>query len=395
MKYFFYLAALIAISYTSSQSIAGTYINETSDIVPGEYIVIFDDANKSVEELRTAEANLSREASLSGFSITAIWRNAVRGAAIAGLDEKTAHEIAMMPEVKSVSPNVYGKSDTTVSTTSLGLDRISQTHLPLDGFYNYSYTGNGVHVYVVDGPIRATHNDFLPNRATNDFDALGTNCGSGSFAPNHATAVASIIGGNNWGVARKVRIHGVRVTKCDDGNVTSANLISGLNWISANGVLPAVVNVSLNVPDSSGTVGTAVTNLISAGFFVAASAGNDSNTFCATAPAKVSGVLTVAASDPYSDQHAPYSNGGPCVGIYAPGVATAASSGSNTSAGGFSGTSAAAPHVAGYAALLYENSGYIPTPAVMRNHIVIFSNSGIIGAPAGTTNRQLLTTYPW
>lgn len=388
--------ALIALLAVMSQARAGVYIDQFVDVVPNEYVVVFEADGKSRDEIREIEVSLLHQAARNGFLVKDVWRNAIHGASISGIDEALARKLADAPGIASISPNVIGRSSKSAATLSGGLDRISQWNLPLDGFYDYFFDATGVHAYVIDGPIRTDHSDFAPSRATNDFDSLpGSPCTNSHFARIHATGVASALGGATGGVAKNVRVHGLRVTNCINGTFTSAHLISALNYVAAFGVLPGVVNISLNSGDTSNAIDIATTNVLAQGFFVAASAGNDSNSFCATTPARVAGVLTVAASAPSTDQHAYYSNAGSCIGIYAPGLTHVANPSSTTAYAGFSGTSAASPLVAGYAALLYQSGGFQIPPATMRLHILASAQNKIIGAPAGTTTKLLNTLHPW
>ena len=101
--------------------------------------------------------------------------------------------------------------------------------------------------------------------------------------------------------------------------------------------------------------------------FVAA-AGNDGDDACLSSPARVDAVLTVGASD--STDAAPgWSNGGNCIDLFAPGSSiTSAWATSDTAANTISGTSMAAPHVAG-AAARYLQSNPSASPAEVSNHI--------------------------
>lgn len=77
-----------------------------------------------------------------------------------------------------------------------GLDRIDQKKLPLDGDFNYAYTGKGVTVFVLDSGMRLSHEQF-EGRAVCGFDAV---LGQESDIPcedlkGHGSHVGAIVGG--------------------------------------------------------------------------------------------------------------------------------------------------------------------------------------------------------
>jgi len=134
------------------------------------------------------------------------------------------------------------------------------------------------------------------------------------------------------------------------GSGTVSGVIAGVDWVRINHILPAVINMSLG-GGFSVSLNTAVKDVINAGVTTVVSAGNDGANACAVSPASVPQAITVAASD-INDVRAGFSNTGTCVDIFAPGVnIVSASNASDTAQATFSGTSQAAPHVTGVAAI--------------------------------------------
>ena len=267
--------------------------------------------------------------------------------------------LAQNPNVLVVEDDLEVKMSTTYSTNSWGLDRIDQRLLPLNSSFNDSdQSGSNSYSYVVDTGIDATNSDF-EGRVTPGYTAVLD--GNGSLDCNgHGTHVAGIIGGKNYGVAKKTTLIPVRVLDCT-GSGSYSSVISGLDWIAANYRAgdAAVVNMSLGGPASS-TLDGAIKNLIAKGINVVVAAGNSSADACNYSPSRVPDAITVGATSS-NDARASYSNYGSCLDIFAPGSLITSTwlgaNGTNT----ISGTSMASPHVAGIVArFIAQYSGLTP-----------------------------------
>jgi len=184
----------------------------------------------------------------------------------------------------------------------------------------------------------------------------------------------------------------------DCANTYLAPIIAAVDWVTANRVLPAVVNLSSTFSPSP-ALATAVTNSIAAPSNVTyvVAAGNASADACGFSPALVPAAITVGAIDPSNDTRAGFSNTGPCVDLFAPGVNTlSAGIANNTATATMSGTSMAAPHVAGVVAR-YLASFPGSTPAQVWAQIDLRANlfgmtaswPGVINPGAGSPNKLL------
>jgi subtilisin family serine protease len=197
--------------------------------------------------------------------------------------------------------------------------------------------------------------------------------------------VAGTIGSATYGVAKGVRLRGVRVLDCN-GSGSWSGIIAGIDWVRLNRTNPAVANLSLGGGLNS-SVNTAVTNLANSGVFVAVAAGNSNANACNYSPSSASAVTTVASSTS-SDAKSSFSNYGSCVDLYAPGssiTSTWNNGGTNT----ISGTSMASPHVAGVGALYKATYGNA-SQATIDSWIKTNSTANVItGNPTGTPNRLL------
>ncbi|MFF8842792.1 S8 family peptidase [Streptomyces sp. NPDC015127] len=345
-------------------------IRATGQAVPGQYIVT----------LRTG-TDAGSLARLAGLRTRHTYDAVIDGFAA----ELTAGQLSALrrnPAVVRIEENQLVRAGATQADATWGLDRIDQRALPLSTTYGYTTTASNVTAYIIDTGIDPNHPDF-GNRAAIAYDA--TLDGIGLDCNGHGTHVAGTIGGSAYGVAKGVKLRGVRVLNCA-GIGTNADVIEGMDWVRTHAVKPAVANMSLG-GGFSATVNSAATNLNNSGVFLAVAAGNESEDACKTSPASASGVMTVAASDK-TDTAASFTNHGSCVETYAPGVGITSAwllGGTNT----ISGTSMASPHVAGVGAL-YKGARGDAASATVNSWITTNATKGVIkNNRAGTPNLLL------
>jgi subtilisin family serine protease len=309
---------------------------------------------------------------------------------IVDLTDAQVSALRLNPKVATIEADTPVAVETMQSPVTWGLDRIDQRTLPLSSSYSYDRTGAGVKAYVVDSGILATHSDFGGRVLTgeNSYSGIRDNRGSND-CDGHGTHVAGTIGGTTYGVAKAVTLVPVRVLDCSGGG-TASGIILGLKWVIENhpAGAPAVVNLSIGMNPNS-LVDDAVNATVADGITVAVAAGNANKDACLSSPSRVSAALTVGAIDD-TDRRASFSNYGPCVDLFAPGVSIISDykDGQTVS---MSGTSMATPHVAGAAALLLSATPSAG-PAEIATALLAQSTPQVVGeAGQGSPNRLLDT----
>ncbi len=278
------------------------------------------------------------------------------------------------------------RANITQSNATFGLDRIDQANLPLDSFYNHDTDGSGVRAYIIDTGIFVSHSDF-GGRAENGRDFIG-NDNIANDCNGHGTHVAGTIGSSTYGVAKNVTLVGVRVLDCN-GSGANSGVIAGVDWVAQNAIRPAVANMSLG-GGSSKALDASVQNAINSGVTFIVAAGNSNSDACIGSPNRVADALTVASSTS-TDARSFFSSWGTCIDLFAPGsgiTSTWNNGGTNT----ISGTSMAAPHVAGVAAL-YLQDNTSASPATVNAAIVNNAVSGKITNTNGSPNRLLQSRF--
>jgi subtilisin family serine protease len=335
-----------------------------------DYIVVLD-GDASAFTHRFADVTHVYSAALDGFAVRLTGKQAAALAGESGVD-------AVVPDgpVHAMGEQV---------NPPWGLDRVDQRDLPLDARYRYPNEAQGATAYVLDTGVRATHTEF-GGRVLPGYDFVGDDTDA-SDGNGHGTFVAGIIGGTTHGVAKKIRIVPVKVLD-DNGAGSMADVIAGIDWVTAHAVKPAVANLSLGGSPNT-ALDTAVRNSIASGVSYAVAAGGSASDAGNFSPARVVEALTIGASGP-NDCLSSSTNRGSVVDMFAPGVSIPGPwSTSDTAVNTLSGSSLSAPHVAG-AAGIYLQTHPTATAAQVQTALVAASTKNrLCNVPAGTANRLL------
>ena len=365
--------------------------------VEGQYIVVLkDDVALLADEASTmagrrapAVRDIARQMGAEhGVQVTHSYQNVLRGFVVRA-DDRALARLMMDDRVAYIEEDGVVSIKATQNNATWGLDRIDQRDRPLNGTYVYDTTASNVYTYIIDTGVRPTHNDF-GGRVISGYTAI--NDGNGSNDCNgHGTHVAGTVAGNTWGVAKGARIVPSRVLGCN-GSGTNSGVIAGMDWVASNHVKPAVANMSLG-GGASTTTDQAVTRMRNAGVTVVVAAGNDNANACNYSPARSSSAITVG-STASNDSRSSFSNFGNCVNIFAPGSSiTSAWHTSNSATNSISGTSMAAPHVAGVAALYLADN---PSASPSQVETAIYNNAStnkLSSIGSGSPNRLLYSIF--
>lgn len=406
-------------------------IANTEQLIENRYIVVLKSVPDTALQFtsQTLESALSK-LPLAGVQVTHRYDSALLGFA-ASMPSHVAELLSQHALVDYVEQDRKISLNATQNNATWGLDRLDTRTPSYDMQYNYSSTGAGVHAYVLDSGLNATHQDFA-GRVGNGFDATaggggglfggglfggggglfgggGGLFGGGLFGPSpepqpepsndpfdpsstpedcngHGTHVAGTVGGTNFGVAKEVTLHAVRVVNCL-GIGSGSDTLAGVEWVVDNHVAPAVMNLSLG-GSSFQALDDALENALKVGIVSVVAAGNDSADACNYSPARESSAITVAATE-RSDARADYSNVGPCVDIFAPGSnIESAGINSNSAIAVMSGTSMASPHVAGAVAKLL---GEGVSPNNVATELQNRATRGAVGQAGNTINSLLFS----
>jgi len=264
--------------------------------------------------------------------------------------------------------------------------------------------GAGVTAYIIDTGIYIEHADFNGRAVwgANFVDTNNVDCNG------HGTHVAGTVGGTSYGIAKQVTLVGVKTLNCG-GSGTWQGVIDGIAWSATDHkskVNKAVANMSLGGAFSA-AVNAAVAAAVAEGVTFAIAAGNSDADACTFSPASEPSCICVGSTDTADegtnqvDIRSSFSNFGSCTHVYAPGtMITSAWIGSTTAIRTISGTSMAAPHVCGAAAIVLDQNPSF-TPAQVKAAIVADATTNEIDMQCGTDancarspNLMLYSTCP-
>ncbi|PHH70604.1 hypothetical protein CDD80_5894 [Ophiocordyceps camponoti-rufipedis] len=354
------------------------------DGVPGHYMVKLNRSthtsvrDEMVRRLSNEVDHLYESRTLLGFA--------------GQLDEQELEALRYNEHVEHVYQDGYFSSASIVHVhnSEWGLARISQK-MPRDKTYSYDASGgNGTCVYVLDSGIEDTHHEFGGRaKQIKSFVKGQETDGSG-----HGTIVAGIIGSNTFGVARQAQLLGVKITPdFGDGRISFA--VKGFEFVGRDmskrhcpkGV---IVNFSAGTSVKSQMMERAAAELVQEGVFFAAAAGNQGMDARNSSPSSEPSVCVVGGIDHtnrlFYEKDKYRSNYGPRIDVFAPAqdIRSTFPDGEDVVV---TGTSVAAPFVAGLAAYLGALEGLSGTEELCSRIRELSIKDAIVDIPEDTPNR--------
>ncbi|RSN65139.1 serine protease [Amycolatopsis sp. WAC 04182] len=263
-----------------------------------------------------------------------------------------------------------------------GLDRIDQ-RTGLDQLYHYETEAKDVTVYVIDSGVDAAHPDFGGRvKPGKDFLNGGTDT---TDTNGHGTYLAGVAASRTFGVAKGAQIVPVRVIDAQGGGATD-KIIAGIDWVTQNAQQPAVA--VLGIGGTANDQLDAAVRALAAVVPIALPAGGEATDAGKFSPGRVTEALTVGSTDA-SDQVGSTSNYGEVVDLFAPGVDVPGPNAGGNGGRVLSGTSSAAAHVAGVAALYRSLHPAVSAPDVAKALVDLAAVDVLTGVHEGTANRVL------
>ncbi|KAI1807560.1 subtilisin-like protein [Daldinia bambusicola] len=373
-----------------------------SDVLPGKYIIslkpdidigvhlnwVQNVHKRSLSRRGTLTAGLEKLFGFEGF-------NGYAGE----FDDEVIALITANENVLAVEPDKVARvASTTQRDAPWGIASLSSRSKPANGYalgHNYCYdesAGAGTYAYVLDSGV-LTNNSEFEGRAIKGYNSWAD---TESFDDHfgHGTHVAGTIASKTYGVAKKATVVDVKVVR-GEGYSTVSHVLDGINWAVNNisstpgRASKSVINISLEFSCSS-----ALNNAVNAaasflGILSVVAAGNDGASASETSPASASSALTVGAVS-WDRTRASWSNYGRDVDVFAPGVDIPSLWNAEGAETYSSGTSMAAPHVAGLVLYLkgLEKEG-LDRPAEAVARVKELATADVV-VDAGTGSPNLL-----
>ncbi|KAK4229213.1 subtilisin-like protease 6 [Podospora fimiseda] len=369
--------------------------------IPHKYIVVYHNnfTDEAVEEHETkimktvAKRNLGKRSPHTGRLLsTKVNTFKINGWRAMNLeaDDLLVNEIYADPAVNYIEQDAVVKINARQiqGQAPNGLARLSHSEAGQAGYIFDSSAGEGITVFVVDTGVRVTHQEF-EGRATfgaNFVDNVNTD------ENGHGSHVAGTVAGRTFGVAKKASIIAVKVLDAN-GSGSNSGVIQGMQFVARTAQQQglrgkAVMNMSLG-GGFSRAVNAAINNIEAAGVVPVVAAGNENQDTANTSPGSAEAAITVGAIDQRNDRKASFSNFGPVVDIFAPGVnVLSVGVTSDTAEDTLSGTSMASPHVAGLAAYLMALEGITGVQQVSDRikQLAAATGARVLNNVRGTTN---------
>ncbi|KAM6172473.1 proprotein convertase subtilisin/kexin type 9 [Erethizon dorsatum] len=364
--------------------------------LPGTYVVVLKEGTHRGQTERTAR-RLQARAARRGYLTTVLrlFHHLVPGFLVKMSGDLL--DLALrLPHVE------YIEEDSSVFAQSVpwNLERILPVRYQAEE-YSAPSGGGLVEVYLLDTSVQSGHREIQGRVTVTDFESVPEEDGTrfhrqASKCDSHGTHLAGVVSGRDAGVAKGASLRSLRVLNCQGKGTVSSTLI-GLEFIRKSQLAQPVGPLVVLLPLAGGysrTLNAACHHLARVGVVLVAAAGNFRDDACLYSPASAPEVITVGATNA-QDQPVTLgtlgTNFGRCVDLFAPGEdIIGASSDCSTCFVSRSGTSQAAAHVAGIAAMMLTAEPEL-TLAELRHRLIHFSAKDVINEAWFPEDQRVLT----
>ena len=334
------------------------------EIIEGQYIVAYkptslDARSASTQHISRVSQDVLQRNKISSAAISSTFQGEP-GGFVAHLSVQEAASLKNDADIEAVEPDRFVALSTCFTVAE---PRLITWNVNRVGYGD----GTGKTAWVIDTGIEFDHPDLNVDQERSKSFITGVT--SADDENGHGTHVAGIIGAKNntfgvLGVASGASLVSLRVLD-KDGRGSLSSIIQALGYVNTNGQAGDVVNLSLGEDSVSTILDRQVQNTAARGIYITIAAGNDKEPARNFSPGRANGtnIFTVSAIDSL-DNFANFSNYGNDVVDYAmPGVHILSTYIGKRYAY-LSGTSMAAPHMAGLLLLRGRN---ISTSGVVKN----------------------------
>lgn len=370
--------------------------NKESWRMSGQYIVVLkENTHKSQTErvIRRLQTRAAKHSYLT--KILYIFNELFQGFVVR-MSSDLLEMALKLPHVDYIEEDSY----VFAQSVPWNLDRIVSTPHVANHF-SPPNTGDLVEVYLLDTSIQSNHREIEGKVLITEFENVPEEDGTrfyrqASKCESHGTHMAGVVNGRDAGVAKGVNLRSLRVLNCQGKGTISGSLM-GLEYIRKTLIEQPYSPLIILIPFVGGysrTLNMASRTLIKSGVMIIAAAGNYKDDACLYSPASEPEVITVGATN-YEDQPVTMgvlgTNFGNCVDLFAPGDdIIGASSDCSTCFTSKSGTSQAAAHVAGIAAMILNGKPEL-TVTELRQQLIHFSTKNAINEAWFPDDQRLIT----
>ncbi|XP_043554945.1 proprotein convertase subtilisin/kexin type 9 [Chiloscyllium plagiosum] len=364
--------------------------------LPGQYIIVLNEKTHKSQMERTIH-RLQTKAAEHGYmtELVLVFHEVFSGFVIKMSSD--ALDLALrLPHVKYIEED----SSLFAQTIPWNLNRIVSSKQRMEQYIPPN-NGDLVEVYLLDTSVQSNHREIEGKVFITEFERVPEEDGTRFYrqankCDSHGTHTAGIVNGRDSGVAKGANVRSVKILNCQ-GRGTVSGALAGLEYIRNTLILQPYRPLIVLLPFVGGfspTLNAACRLLARTGVALIAAAGNYKDDACLYSPASEPEVITVGATN-YNDQPTTTGNMGTnfgrCVDLFAPGDdIISASSDCVTCFTSKSGTSQAAAHVAGIAAMLMNADPNI-TVSELRQRLIHYSTKNAINDVWFPEEQRLLT----